>query len=113
MLVHVPEVLEIGREEDIEEPLFYEERATRHCRVEITSLYDGRVDARSGVREGGEVGKEKAMPREMVAQRLQETEEPCGDVFWRRQVWCEREVCVDTAESSGCLEEARYGWWMR
>jgi len=55
----------------------------------IARLDDGRIDSFDGVGETMEVAGDESVRREVDAEDVKELEEPCGDVFWVCQVWCE------------------------
>ena len=67
MLVHVAEVIEVGREEYVEEARLDEERRACDGGTAHARLHDGRVHAWDRVGQRAEVREQQAVPREMLA----------------------------------------------
>jgi len=106
VLVHIPQPLEIGWEEDVEISLFDKECAARNGLVSEPRLDYWCIDPRDLVGKGGKVRKEEPMPWEVSSERPEETEKACRDILFRREVGGERCVGVNLAEEGGCLEDA-------
>lgn len=72
VLVHVAQVLEVRREEDVEVALLDEQRRAWHGRVLVPRLHDRGIDAGDRIGEGGEVGEEEAVSGEMSSEGAEE-----------------------------------------